>query len=130
MKYKRNLLPKALLIANCSLLICFACLPQKELDDPPIITSASYQHTLYNGGRQPIDARAAKDDTPEFIVTYFLSEEAMLRNEGGFSEAPSEVGKYYVRIERPAGNGYRAGPDVKVEYFIQKPLGRAMSNEQ
>jgi hypothetical protein len=33
------------------------------------------------------------------------------------------VGKYYVRIERPAGNGYRAGPDVKVEYFIQKPLG-------
>jgi hypothetical protein len=93
-----------------------------SLADPPIITSASYQHTLYNGERQPIDARAAKADIASLIVTYFLSEETMLKNEGGFSEAPKEVGKYWVRIERPAGNGYRSGPDIKVEYFIQSPL--------
>jgi hypothetical protein len=95
------------------------------LEDPPIITSATYQHTLYNGEKQPIEARAAKADIAPLIVTYFLSEEAMLKNEGGFLDAPKEVGKYWVRIERPAGNGYRSGPPVKVEYFIQKPLGGA-----
>jgi hypothetical protein len=94
-----------------------------KADDPPIITSASYQHTLYNGKPQPIEARAAKDDVPAFIITYYLSEEALLREEGGFSEAPTGVGTYFVKIERPAGNGYRAGPPVKVEYHIQKALG-------
>jgi hypothetical protein len=90
--------------------------------DPPIITSASHQHTLYNGRPQPIEATAAKDDVPTFIITYFLSEEARLSNEGGFSEPPSDVGDYFVRIERPAGNGYRQGPPIKVEYHIQKAL--------
>jgi hypothetical protein len=90
--------------------------------DPPIITSASHQHTLYNGRPQPIEAQAAKDDVTPFVITYYYSEEALLRNEGGFSEAPVEVGTYFVKIERPAGNGYRAGPPVKVEYHIQKAL--------
>jgi hypothetical protein len=99
-----------------------ACSSQKELKDPPIITSASYQHTLYNGKAQAIEAKAAKDDTAPFIVTYFPSEEALLKNEGGSLEAPREVGDYYVRIERPAGNGYKQGRNITVEYHIQKAL--------
>jgi hypothetical protein len=101
-----------------------ACQPEKEaaLQDPPIITSATYQHTLYNGKGQPIEARTAKDDAPELVVTYFKSGENLLRNEGGSSEAPGEVGTFFVRIERPAGNGYKQGPDVTVEYHIQKAL--------
>jgi hypothetical protein len=111
-------LPLLLVIA----VLTASCSSQRELEDPPIITSASYQHTLYNGRPQPIDAQAAKDDVPPFIITYFPSEEALLKNEGGSFEVPSEVGDYYVRIERPAGNGYRQGPDIKVEYHIQKAL--------
>jgi hypothetical protein len=99
-----------------------ACSSQKELEEPPIITSASYQHTLYNGRPQPIEAAAAKDGTPPFIITYFPSEEALLKNDGGSVEAPSEVGDYYARIERPAGNGYRQGQHIKVEYHIQRAL--------
>jgi hypothetical protein len=30
------------------------------------------------------------------------------------------VGDYYARIERPAGNGYRRGKDITIEYHIQK----------
>jgi hypothetical protein len=32
------------------------------------------------------------------------------------------VGDYYARIRRPAGNGYRAGEDITVEYHIQRAL--------
>jgi hypothetical protein len=56
------------------------------------------------------------------VITYFPSEEHLLRNEGGSAEAPSAVGDYIVRVERPEGNGYRRGPDVKVEYHIQRAL--------
>jgi hypothetical protein len=91
-----------------------------KLEEPPIITSATYQHTLYNGKPQPIDARAARNDTPPFIITYFPTEEALLKNEGGTTEPPAAVGSYYARIERPAGNGYAAGRDISVEYAIQK----------
>jgi hypothetical protein len=62
-------LPLLLIIA----ILAAACSSQKELADPPIITSASYQHTLYNGRPQPIDAQAAKDDAPPCIITYFPS---------------------------------------------------------
>ena len=93
-----------------------------ELEDPPIITSATYQHTLYNGRNQPIEATSAKNDTPPFVITYFPSEENLEQNIRGTSEAPSEVGDYYARIARPAGNGYRQGRDVKVEYHIQKAM--------
>jgi hypothetical protein len=97
-----------------------ACSSQIEAEEAPIITSASYQHTLYNGKPQPIEAKAVKDDVPPFIITYFSSEEALLDNKGGTSEVPGEVGDYFVRIERPAGNGYRQGQNIKVEYHIQK----------
>jgi hypothetical protein len=115
-------------VVHCSLLIAALALAGCGLRksaplDPPIITSASLQHTLYNGARQPIDARTAKDDAPELRVTYFPSEDALERDEGGFTEAPVEVGTYYARIDRPAGNGYRAGRSITVEYVIQAPLG-------
>ncbi|GHV80905.1 hypothetical protein AGMMS49944_26960 [Spirochaetia bacterium] len=95
------------------------CKTPKELEDPPIITSATYQHTLYNGRPQPIDVQAAKDAAP-FVITYFPSEDALWNNTGGTREVPREVGTYYARIERPAGKGYREGKPVKVEYYIQK----------
>jgi hypothetical protein len=90
------------------------------LEEPPIITSATYQHTLYNGKAQPVEARAAKDDAPPFVITYFSSEEDLVNDRNGTVEVPSEVGSYYVRIERPSGNGYKAGRSIKVEYYIQK----------
>jgi hypothetical protein len=99
-----------------------ACSSQRELKEPPIITSASYQNTLYNGKPQPIEANAAKGDVPPFIITYFPSEDALLKDEGGSVEVPGEVGDYYVRIERPAGNGYGRGQNIKVEYHIQRAL--------
>jgi hypothetical protein len=100
-----------------------SCTLQKKaaLLDPPIITSASYQHTLYNGRGQDIEAEAAKEDAPR-TVTYYTSAEDYETGANGFSEAPSAVGVYYARIRRPAGNGYREGPDIKVEYHIQKAL--------
>jgi hypothetical protein len=107
----------------CSLFVIIyilACSSQKDLEDPPIITSATYQHTQYNGRSQPVEISAAKVDVPPFVVTYFTSEENLEKNEGGLSEAPAEVGDYYVRIERPEGNGYRKGGNIKIEYHIQK----------
>jgi hypothetical protein len=95
---------------------------EADLADPPIITSATYQHTLYDGTRQPIEARAAKDDIPPLVVTYFTSEENLENGVGGSGEPPAEVGDYWVRIERPAGNGYKAGRPITVEYHIQKAL--------
>jgi hypothetical protein len=100
-----------------------ACSSQKniELADPPIITSATYQHTLYNGRGQPIDARAAKENVP-LEVTYYTSEADYDADINGVTEAPAEVGLYYARIRRPEGGGYKQGRDIKVEYRIQKPL--------
>jgi hypothetical protein len=95
------------------------CKAPKELEDPPIITSATYQHTLYTGRRQPIEAAAAKDTAP-LVITYFRSVDDLWNNTGGTREVPREVGTYYARIERPAGKGYREGKPVKVEYYIQK----------
>jgi hypothetical protein len=99
-----------------------ACLSKQPLEDPPIITSATYQHTLYNGRRQPIEANASKKGAPLPVITYFRSEEDLHADKNGSSEAPVEVGGYYVRIRRPAGNGYKAGNDITVEYHIQKAL--------
>jgi hypothetical protein len=107
----------------CVLCGIAACSSRKsaELLDPPIITSATYQHTLYNGRGQSIDARAAKEDAP-VIVTYYASEADYEADRNGFADAPREVGLYYARIRRPEGRGYKQGRDVKVEYRIQKPL--------
>jgi hypothetical protein len=102
-------------------LVFFSCASKENvLEDPPIITSATYQHTQYNGRAQPIEALAAKDDAPAFVITYFTSEEDLERGRNGSAEPPREVGDYYARIERPAGNGYRQGKNIKIEYHIQK----------
>jgi hypothetical protein len=119
---KKNLLYFAMFALGAVLASCKA-----ELENPPIITSASYQHTLYNGMPQPIEAKAAKDAAP-FVITYYHSEDALSRNEGGFTEPPTEIGTYYVKIERPAGKGYKEGKPVKVEYRIQKPLAPVNKN--
>jgi hypothetical protein len=97
-----------------------SCSTQKEQEEPPIITSATYQHTQYNGRNQPVEVNAAKDDVPPFVITYFTSEKNLEKDEGGLAEAPVDVGDYYVRIERPAGNGYKQGKNIKIEYHIQK----------
>jgi len=99
-----------------------ACTSKQVLEEPPIITSATQQHTLYNGRRQPIEAVAAKEGAPTPLITYFLSEEDLHADRNGSSEAPAEVGSYYVRVRRPAGKGYKAGKDITVEYRIQKAL--------
>jgi hypothetical protein len=102
------------------LIFAVVCKTPEELEDPPIITSASYQHTQYNGRRQAVEVSTAKDNVPPVIVTYFRSEAELEQNRNGSAEAPFEVGDYYARIERPGGNGYRRGADVKIEYHIQK----------
>jgi hypothetical protein len=99
-----------------------ACSSGRALEDAPIITSATKQHTLYNGRGQPIEAKASKEGAPSPLITYFRSEEDLNADRNGSSDAPAEVGEYYVRIRRPAGNGYRAGNDVTIEYHIQKAL--------
>jgi hypothetical protein len=103
-------------------LVLFLSCASKEnaLEEAPIITSATYQHTQYNGRNQGVEAAAAKDDVPPFIITYFNSEEDFEEDRNGSAEAPVEVGDYYVRIERPGGNGYRQGKSIKIEYHVQK----------
>jgi hypothetical protein len=107
-----------------------ACTSKQALEDPPIITSATHQHTLYNGRGQPIEAVAAKEGAPSPVITYFRSEEDLHADRNGSSEPPAEVGNYYVRIRRPAGNGYRAGNDVTVEYHIQKAMVTITAEER
>ena len=99
----------------------FSCASKEGiLEDAPLITSATYQHTQYNGRAQAVEAAAAKDDVPPFVITYFKSEEDLAEDRNGNVEPPMEVGDYYARLERPAGNGYRRGGPVKIEYHIQK----------
>jgi hypothetical protein len=112
----------AFILVMVPLVILFFSCASKEsaLQEAPIITSATYQHTQYNGRGQAVEVAAAKDDAPPFIVTYFKSEEELEENRNGSVEPPEEVGDYYARIERPAGNGYRQGRNIKIEYHIQK----------
>jgi hypothetical protein len=100
----------------------FSSCASKEptLEEAPIITSATYQHTQYNGQNQAVEVHAAKDDVPPFVITYFRSEGDLEQNRNGRTEPPVEVGDYYVRIERPAGKGYQQGNPIKIEYHIQK----------
>jgi hypothetical protein len=113
---------KVIAMFAAAVLTFAACSSNRTLEDAPIITSATHQHTLYNGRGQPIEAAASKEGAPPVVITYFRSEEDLNADRNGSSEAPTEVGNYYVRIRRPAGNGYRAGNDVTVEYHIQKAL--------
>jgi len=114
----------------CTVLAFAACTSKQALEDPPIITSATHQHTLYNGKGQPIEANASKKDAPVPVITYFRSEEDLHADRNGSSEAPIEVGEYYVRIRRPAGKGYKAGNDITVEYHIQKALVTISAGER
>ncbi|MDR1618235.1 MAG: hypothetical protein LBS06_04205 [Treponema sp.] len=101
--------------------VFFSCVSnEREPEEAPIITSATYQHTQYNGRSQAVEVSAEKDDVPPFIVTYFESEEDLEKDRNGSIEPPVEVGDYYARIERPGGNGYRRGNNIKIEYHIQK----------
>jgi hypothetical protein len=103
------------------IILLFSCAPKEgALEEAPIITSATYQHTQYNGRGQAVEVSAAKDDVPPFVITYFTSEEDLERDRDGSVDPPAEVGDYYARIERPAGGGYRRGGNIKVEYHIQK----------
>jgi hypothetical protein len=110
--------------------LSFSCASKESAPEkPPIITSATYQHTQYDGKSQPIEARAAADTEP-FVITYFTSLEDLEKDREGTAEAPSAVGKYYVRIRRPPGRGYAAGRDITVEYYIQKALVTISAEER
>jgi hypothetical protein len=85
---------------------------------------------LYNGRGQSIEAKASKEGAPSPVITYFRSEDDLHANRNGSSTPPVEVGDYYVRIRRPAGNGYRAGNDITVEYHIQKALVTISAEER
>jgi hypothetical protein len=92
---------------------------EEAVEDAPIIASATYQHTQYNGRSQAVEVSAAKDGAP-FVITYFRSEEDLALDRNGSAEPPVEVGDYYARIQRPPGGGYRQGKNIKIEYHIQK----------
>jgi len=109
------------ILALWPVLFAISCSSRESvLEEPPIITSATQQHTQYNGRGQPVEVIAARDNVPPFIITYFKSEEDLDNNTNGTPEAPAEVGDYYARVERPAGNGYRQGKNIKIEYHLQK----------
>jgi hypothetical protein len=107
-------------LAIAVLALCSCASKEGALEEAPIITSATYQHTQYNGRGQAVEVEAAKDDVPPFVVTYFRSEEDLEQDRNGSVEPPAEVGDYYARVERPAGNGYRRGNNIKIEYHVQK----------
>jgi hypothetical protein len=93
------------------------------LDRPPLpaeITSPRKQSVVYNGRPQPADVRADQD--APLVVTYYPSLGAWWFDEDGTREAPVNAGLYYVKISRPAGNGYAQGEDVMVEYSITKAV--------
>jgi hypothetical protein len=58
-KYKKIIAALAA-AAVFTLLLFAACLSKRALEDAPIITSATNQHTLYNGRGQPIEANSKK----------------------------------------------------------------------
>jgi hypothetical protein len=102
-------------------LLFFSCLSKEDAPiEAPIITSATYQHTQYTGKAQAVEVQAARSGAPPFIITYFRSEEDLTLDRNGSTEPPVDVGDYYARIQRPAGNGYRQGKNIKIEYHIQK----------
>jgi hypothetical protein len=84
-----------LIITTAAAVLAFtACSSRQTLEDPPIITSATHQHTLYNGRGQPIEAVASKEGAPFPVITYFRSEEDLHADRNGSPEAPAEVGNY------------------------------------
>jgi hypothetical protein len=92
-------------------------IPPETLREVPPISVPPYQEVFYNGKAQPIDTGAG--DAP-LALTYFPSEELLLRGEGGVPEAPAEVGRYFVKVEQIEGKGFSRGGELVVEYRIQK----------
>jgi hypothetical protein len=92
-------------------------IPPETLREPPPITAPAYQEVFYNGKSQP--RNAASGDAP-LALTYFPSEELLLRDEGGTLEAPVEVGRYFVKVRQIEGKGFSRGRELVVEYRIQK----------
>jgi len=119
-----------MIVGVLMMLTLLACTTKQALEEPPIITSATHQHTLYNGREQAIEAKASKEDAPSPVITYFRSEKDLHADRNGSSVAPVEVGDYYVRVRRPAGNGYRAGKDITVEFHIQRALVTITARER
>jgi hypothetical protein len=98
----------ALVFALCGIAAC-SSRKSAELLDPPIITSATYQHALYNGEAQSIDARAAKKNAP-LIVTYYASEADYDADRNGFAEAPKRSGLVLCAYTATPGQGLQTGP--------------------
>jgi len=130
MRFYQNKFYSFFCLCTVFVLAFAACTSKQALEDAPIITSATHQHTLYNGKRQPIEAIAAKEGAPPVVITYFRSEEDLHAGRNGSSEPPVEVGDYHVRVRRPAGNGYRAGNDITIEYHIQKVMVTITAEER
>jgi hypothetical protein len=91
--------------------------PPEPPGEAPLISVPAYQEVFYNGKAQPINTGAGG---APLAVTYFPSEELLLRDEEGVPEAPAEVGRYFVKVERIGGNGFGRGQELVVEYRIQK----------
>jgi hypothetical protein len=92
-------------------------IPPEAPGEAPPVTVPAYQEVFYNGEAQPIDTAGAGEAS--LRLTYFPSEESLLGGEGGSAEAPSEVGRYFVKVQQP-GEGFQEGRELVVEYRIQK----------
>jgi hypothetical protein len=130
MKKLDGLASIALLIGIGSVILAACGTKAGDLEEPPIITSATHQHTLYTGKPQGIEAKALREGAAPFVITYYPSLEALEKDEGGTTQEPSAVGDYFARIERPAGNGYARGRDIPVEFHVQKAFVTITAEEK
>jgi hypothetical protein len=102
-----------------SAVLLFACASTTGgLKKAPDVEVPLRQSAVYSGESQPISIHISEEDAP-LVITYFDSLEALEQEKDAKSEAPVEGGLYYVRIERPEGNGYDAGDSLIVEYRIE-----------
>ena len=95
------------------------CRTTGGLQGTPGIISELYQSTVYTGDPQAPEVRTAKAGVP-LVLTYFEFLEELEKGEKGRGEPPVDAGLYYVRIERPEGNGYAAGQDVIMKFRIEQ----------
>jgi hypothetical protein len=100
-----------------------------RLKKAPDVDVPLRQRTTYNGKAQPIQVDVVEDKAP-LVITYFDSAKALEDGKGGSSEAPVDGGLYFVRIERPEGNGYAAGDDIVIEYRIDARAVRIIAGDR
>ena len=108
---------KSAVLFGAALALC-GCLTAGGRTAPGIVSSLSQRGT-YTGEPQAFEVQSAQADAP-LEITYFESFEALENGESGSPEPPVNGGRYYVRIERPEGNGYAAGPDIIAEFLIER----------